>query len=237
MRRRSTSGREGFILAEALVSMAISAFVLIALMSLVSMVTRASTRLSAANLEVETQTRTFATLSHDLEAIAPLRWAGPGAGFIFRGRPDSLIFARQPSSPAEPNEFVRLTSTGTALSEERGPLPPDATALPIAASATQVQKRYVARFAYFGRGDGATEVLLDRWERADEMPVAIRVSLFTANGSPAGALRIPIRITGEIGCAIGGTCGNQQDDADRPADTEQTADPEDTRGWLRYLSR
>lgn len=237
MRRRSTSLQEGFILAEALVSMAISAFVLVALISLVSMVTRASARLSAANLDVETQTRTLAILSNKLEEIAPLRWAGPGGALIFSGRPTSLTFARQPLSPTEPEEFVTLTSIGMALSEERGPLPPDATALPIARSATPVQQRYAVRFAYFGRGDGETEVLVDRWEKADEMPVAIRVSLFTADGSPAGALRIPIRITGEIGCAKPGSCGNQQDDADTPAVADQTADPEDTRGWLRYLSR
>jgi type II secretory pathway component PulJ len=252
--RRWSSGntpRSGFLLVEALTAMAIGALLLVALGSLVSLVTRAADRTSGIAQDVEETSRIFATLTNRIEAITPQRWAGTDAGFVFEGSETAMLFARitAPEDGAGGSRLVLLASDKTGTREQDLPLPPDARDLTDAfgstrpdagAASTLLQKTFTVRFAYYQRLADGTEALTDRWSERLALPAAIRVTLSDLQGRFRGSVRIPVRVDAEPGCAAPaqGRCSlapRQSADPARAASSEPI-DPDDARGWERYAT-
>lgn len=245
---RAGTSTAGFLLVEALTSMAIGALLLVALGSLVSFVLRASDRTASTSQAIEETSRIFSALSDRIETITPQRWAGARAGFVFEGTETTLFFARLPkaSEAGTGSSLVILAGDGPILREEERPLPPDATGLPdvmgreTGTRATVFEQGYTVRFAYFSRLPDGQEALTDRWSGRSKMPVAIRITLMDALGRGQGSLRVPLRVDAEPGCAAPGqgVCSLVPDAPSTPGDraTENgPIDPNDSRGWERYV--
>ena len=239
----------GFLLVEALTAMAIGAFLLVALGSLVSLVLRASDRTAATSQEIEEKSRIFSTLIDRIETITPQRWAGAGGGFVFEGTETTLLFARfaKSSDTGTGSRLVILASDGASLQEEERLLPPDASTIAaVTDRATDVvsarlQQGYTVRFAYFSRLPDGREALTDRWSGRRAMPVAIRVTLNDRGGKYQGSVRVPIRVDAEPGCAAPKQriCSLVPDAAsgagNMPPAGGEPIDPDESRGWERYV--
>ncbi|TCP80122.1 hypothetical protein C8J31_11758 [Rhizobium sp. PP-CC-2G-626] len=238
----------GFLLVEALTAMAIGALLLVALGSLVSLVLRASDRTASTSQQIEETSRIFSTLIGRIETMTPQRWAGAGAGFVFEGTETALVFARFPkaSEAGTGSRLVILTSDGPNLREEERSLPPNATDIKAVmdretATTALLQQGYTVRFAYFSRLPNGKEALTDRWSGRRAMPVAIRIALADARGKLHGSVRVPIRVDAEPGCAAPGqgTCSLVPDDPSTPENASPAGaapiDPDDGRGWERYV--
>lgn len=241
---RSASG--GFLLVEALATMAISAFLLVAMASVVSLMLRASERTQRTSQDIEETSRTLAMLMREIGQITPVRWAGPGAGFAFEGTSDRLSFARVMQMPDDYSEIrmVTLHSERGRLTQEERALTPTAGGLAdLDPTLTQdvVQQRFSIRFAYFSRLDTGQEALTDTWGDSFLLPLAVRVSLIDRDGS-SRSVRVPILVDAEPGCAAPdkAVCsfvrGKLPNEVLEP-DEETPIDPDDKLGWLRYLNR
>lgn len=234
----------GFLLAEALVTMAIGAFILVALISAIQMVSRAGERSGALAREIEGTTRSLAAMSRDLRSAARTRWAGGGGAFVFSGSATGMVLART----GEEGD-LRLVSLAAQDGGTRRVVRSEATLPPFAASLSDVQAgpvseiyagRFTVRFAYARPLDGR-EVLVDTWDLPGDMPSAVRVAfLDPATGNLASTVRIPLMIDAESGCAAPGTgvCSfveNGEADAldlrDRAFGSAASGDAD---GWARY---
>ena len=193
----------GFLLTEALVTMVIGAFILVALASAVQMMSRAGERSAALSRDIEATSRSLAALGRDLRSTARARWAG--GGFVFSGSARGMMFARVGEAgdlrlirfAVEDGSTSRVTRVDAAF-------PPFARGLadigPGAVSQLYAG-RFAVRFAY-ARALGAGEALVDAWDLPGDMPTAVRVALLDpANGDLVSVLRIPLVIDAESGCA------------------------------------
>lgn len=239
---RHRAGSDGFLLVEVLATMTISAFLLAALISVVALMLRASDRVGRSSQEIEDTSRVMASLSREIEQIAPLRWAGRDAAFVFAGNSQSIVFAREARAAdgAIENQVVFLQGDGDRLFRKQAPLLPGAQALAdIAAGNAQqiLPARLTVRFAYFARLDTGQEALTNTWGNPALLPVAVRVSLLDRAGVLKSATRVQIRVDAEPGCAAPGKglcsfvkktgADEEQDDTGKPID------PDDAAGWLR----
>ncbi|MFB2553938.1 hypothetical protein [Ensifer soli] len=227
---------------EALATMTISAFLLVALASVVALVMRASYRSARLSETVEQSSRIVDALARDIGAAAPIRWAG--GGFVFTGSQTALTFARTLRQPdgASTIQLVSLAGKGNMTIETASGLPPDArgpTDITAEGQGIVFQQGRTIRFAYFSRLEDGREALTDTWTSPDAMPVAVRATVRDATGATLGTVRIPFRIDAEPGCAAPerGHCGLAPRVADDPG-TEPVdqgpIDPDDALGWLRY---
>lgn len=246
-RSDNQSGRHnGFLLAEALVTMAIGAFLLVALGSLVQIVIRADTRAAAVSGEIEANGRFLDAVARDLRGAGRVRWTGQGSGFVFSGGARRLAFAlRDPATGSI--EFVTFEAQdgiSNVLVRTAADLPPytrGASELPAGSALPVYAGRFAVRFAYFSRMRSGQEVLTDDWGSSVDMPSAVRVALIDpATNRIAVSLRVPLKIDAEPGCAAPrrAVCSYVQsgeadalDEADLP---REAVDANDPLGWLRY---
>eukprot|EP01035_Chromulina_nebulosa_P010374 gene10374-13943_t len=196
-RRRKPDG--GYLLVEVLATMTISAFVLSALFSMAFFTIRASERLDRRTMDTENITRVIAALSREIEQAAPLRWAGPGAGFVFQGGTQDLLFARQTAAAdqAIDDRATLMQSRGDQLFLREAPLLPSdrgITDLSPGPASAMLDTPLRVRFAYFSRAENGVEALTDIWTDPAHMPVAIRVSMTTGDGILVASARIRLRV-------------------------------------------
>lgn len=224
--------REGFLLVEVLATMTISAFLLAALFSIASFVIRASGRVENRSETIENRGRVLASLSREIEQIAPLRWAGKGSGFVFLGTRSTLAFASRKTSTDTGDivQAVFLDAGRSGLSRRLAAVSPVATSfrdLRIGPADTVFGRQYSVAFAYYGRAEGNREALQDAWQDPSQLPAAIRITLRGADGTEE-TMRIQIRADAETGCAQPGdaTCSL------RPVSIapEESATPESDEG-------
>ena len=99
-RRVARAGTAGYLLAETLAAFTISAFVLLGLVSAVSVLMRSVDRSVASIESVDDLGRAVAAVAHDVAGLDRARWNGvePQA-FVFRGGANSLFFARVVRNP------------------------------------------------------------------------------------------------------------------------------------------
>lgn len=246
--RSNTRSRrhDGFLLAEALVTMAIGAFLLVALGSLVRMVVRADTRAAAISGEIEASGRVLNSVARDLRAAGRIRWGGQGSGFVFSGGARRVAFAlREPATGSiEFVTFAAQDGVSNALIRTTAELPPyasSASELPAGATLPVYTGRLAVRFAYFSRMRSGQEVLTDDWPLSVDMPSAVRIALVDpASNRIAVSLRVPLKIDAEPGCAAPrrAVCSyveNGEADALEEADLPREAvDANDPLGWMRY---
>lgn len=224
--------------------MTISAFLLTALLSVVSFTLNASSRVDRRTESTERVSRVFAALSRDLEAIAPLRWAAPKGGFVFAGSPDRLLFARQERSDAgvPEDKVIILQASGNRLLRSEAALSSLALSeIDINAAAPQdiLDGRYQLRFAYFSRLPDGREALTDGWADPAQMPVAIQLSLSDGKAPPIASARVRIRVDAEPGCAaptkaVCSLAATPIVDGDPAPGVETQIDADDALGWGRY---
>lgn len=236
-------GSQGFLLAEALVTMAIGAFLLVALVSLVHLLTRADARTVELSRRIEAESRALDAIGRDLRPVSRTRWGGVGAPFVFAGTDRRMQFAQRDAGigdirfvtlEAEDGRVLRTDAAFPPFAVGPGDLGPGATT-DLDAGASNV------RFAYFQRLSGGQEALVETWTAPLDMPAAIRVALIDPEtGGITKSVRIPLMVDAEPGCAAPrrGVCSYVEtgvadaiDDADLPIEAVDANDP---LGWLRY---
>lgn len=235
---------EGYLLVEVLATMTISAFILAALFSAVSLTLHTAARVDRSGQSTENVSRVMAALSREIEEIAPLRWAGPNAGFVFEGAPDRLLFAREDRSSDEIDRerAVILQATGNQLLRSEAPLLPNyRTAADIAKAPAQdmLDGRFQVRFAFFSRLASGREALTDNWNNPALLPVAIRVSLSGNRGGPIASARVQVLVSAEPGCAAPARAACSlvvpaTDGEDEQPEPGPKVDADDSLGWERY---
>jgi hypothetical protein len=218
--------RAGFLLAEALVTLALSAIILVGLASVVGLLLRSGDRAAAAAERQEVASRAAAALVRDIAAAAPVRWAGAGAPFVFDGRADRLVLAvagpaavRAVALEAEP-----LADGGTRLLRAETVLPPAAegigdVAFPDATEILRTPGAIVFRFAGRTQPD-APEIVAEAWPSGPAHPAAVLAEIGPAGA--AASLRIAFAVTAEPGCAAAGKpcslrAGDDAEDEDEDA--------------------
>lgn len=242
--RRPANG--GFILVETIVTMAISAFLLVALAMLISFVAQSFDRTAAAGNDLEVESRFLASISRDLRMVQPASFAGEGIRFAFRGTPTRILYAAPSAGEPGTLQLVDLDATGGTLVQRAGTLIPNASdfeTVVFGAPTGIYTGRLRVRFGYYGTVGQGVETLADDWPAGDKMPVAIQVSLLDENGRLIGpGLRVPIHVDAEPGCADPNekTCSYSKDQvaetlpSDNPGEKATPVDPNDSAGWSRY---
>lgn len=213
VRNRNRNRSAGFLLVEALATLAISAAILAALGSLLGMMSRHADLLALRAERLDVSSRALAAIARDIESMARVRWAGPGPrAFAFVGLSDRILFAvdrldesRRPTTVAVLLQSAPSTQGMSVLRGEASLSPTSRAAaqLDFGESSTLYTGREPVRFAYVKASTvGGPEVLIDEWVEDDSLPTAIRVA-FTdpATGDVLSSLRVPIRVEAEPGCA------------------------------------
>jgi hypothetical protein len=197
--------REGFLLVEVLATMTISAFLLAALFSVAAMTTRVAGRVDRQSLGIENESRIMAALTREIERIAPIRWPGRGAGFVFSGTDTKLVFAHEVdvADGGTDIEAVYLEGGPTGMARRTGSVSPVAQSFADVATSraeSVFDDRYAIRFAYYSQLADGREALMEAWTDAAQLPVAVRVTLKGRDGREAMA-RIRLLVDTEPGCA------------------------------------
>lgn len=203
---RDRSG--GYLLIEALATLALSALVIAGLLSLSAVFVRSSDRSAARVERLETGPRTIAAIARDIRALVRLRWAGGGDRFVFLGLPDRIVFA---IAPVQANGLraplvvaYQVPETGVALRAE-APLPAGATTvsdLSFAPARRLSVGAATLRFAYVDRPPAGGEIITDSWDKPDALPFAVRIDrVDPADGRIEASLRAPVVVDAEPGCA------------------------------------
>ncbi|WP_375462400.1 type II secretion system protein J [uncultured Methylobacterium sp.] len=203
----------GFLLVEALATMAISAVILVALGSLLGLMSRQADLTAQRTERMDAAGHALAAVARDLGSVARARWGGPGPrAFVFLGLPDRVLFAIDRSGEDRPVRTVAVLLQ-SAPAEGRSlvlrgeaalsPLDRGQDSLDFGVSRTLYAGEAEMRFAYVAAPvAGGPEILLDAWPAGETLPIAVRVA-FTdpASGDILSSLRVPLRIEAEPGCA------------------------------------
>ncbi len=192
--------------------MAIGAIILVAVGSLLGLMSRQADRTAERTEGLDVASHALAALARDIGLIARARWAGPGPrNFVFAGLPDRMLFALDyTDADRTPRSFAILlqgteTKDGSAVLRAEAPLSPldrDEAALGFAPAHTIYTGTAAVRFAYIVTpGESGLELVVDAWPAGETLPIAVRVA-FTdpASGEILSSLRVPLRIEAEPGC-------------------------------------
>lgn len=204
--------RAGFLLVEALATLAISAAILLGLASVLGLVLRATDQVATRAEELETTTRAIAAVKRDLQSVTRGRWAGAArTSFIFSGASDKIMFTRGVRDARGVTSEAAVVIQSVATIEGGRLLRAAAPLLPGTASVQQLEfgaprniyeGRYLIRLAYFApAGEGSGDAL-DAWLSDRMLPSAVRIGVVDpATGKLVSSLRIPIMMEAEAGCA------------------------------------
>ena len=214
MKRPRSAGHAGFLLAETMITFALSALVLVGLVSAVAVLLRATDRSVAIVGSVDELGRTLAALNRDISGLKRARWNGEEPQpFVFRGGPNSLSFAQE--MPAfDGGRELRVISLreiekgrGTALMRSEARLPPstgDWAALRFGAQSVVPTGPARLRFRYLAEAmpDEPPPRPIDSWPSGVTLPAAVIVEVVdTASTRLILVDRIAIQSDGDIGCA------------------------------------
>jgi hypothetical protein len=210
-RRRAPRG--GFVLVEALATLAIGAMIIAALAALIVSVMRLADRTANGLETLETTGRALATVEREIRFAARARLAGDAKrSFIFAGSNDRILFTvdREEQDGLKRTYAVSYQSKTVdgvvRLFRAEAPVPPGLAALD-AIEMPDPTELYAGpagiRFSYFEpQADGSGEILTDRWDKEDKLPSAVRLALTVAEGGAVlDTLRVPLVVDGEPGCA------------------------------------
>ncbi|MEO3386695.1 hypothetical protein [Mesorhizobium sp. CAU 1741] len=233
----------GFMMVEALITMAISAMLLLGLASVTSLTFRALERATTVTGALESQSRVLAALARDIQGAARISFSGEDAPLIFSGTPGDLIYAETLTRAGERPDMrvvrlqVRLDGSNAVLSRSEAPLLPSARGveeLRFAQPEALFIGRALPRFAYVDASAGG-EAIRDGWSDGAAMPDAVLVSF--ASEENTTSLRIPLRVNAEPACAISGSrfCTLAPVQVASPdSNAAEPIDPDDPLGWMRY---
>ena len=214
MRRPRSRPDAGFLLAETLITFALSALVLLGLVSSAAVLLRATDRSVAVVGSADELGRTLAALTRDVSGLKRARWNGEEPQpFVFRGGPNSLFFAQE-SPVADGGRELRVVSLreieagrGTVLMRAEAHLSAMASGWadlhfgPQRAVPTGIAR---LRFRYVAEAgpDGRAPRPVDTWPSGPTLPAAVIVEAVDAGSTQLiVADRIAVRSDGDIGCA------------------------------------
>jgi type II secretory pathway pseudopilin PulG len=199
------NAQDGFLLVEVLATMTISALLLAALLSVASLTMRMSGRIERQSARIENGTLILAALSREIERAAPTRWAGKEPGLVFNGTERSMVFAREIKLVDGVTNLSAIQIDGDRGAIRRAPdIPPQTESFNDLAFEQQTAiwaKEYKLTFAYYGRLPDGREVLTAAWENASQLPVAVRLTLWGADGTRS-MLRVKLDTDAEPGCGF-----------------------------------
>ena len=238
MRRPRSPRDAGFLLAETLITFALSALVLVGLVSSAAVLLRATDRSVAVVGAADELGRTLAALRRDISGLTRARWNGEEPqSFVFRGGPNSLFFAEE-SPAADGGHELRVVSLreieagrGTVLMRADAHLSALASGWadvrfgPQRAVPTGVAR---LRFHYVAEAgpDGRAPRPVDTWPSGPTLPAAVIVEAVDAGSTqPIVADRIAVRSDGDIGCADRTQAGDTQKASPGTAQPQQAAQP------------
>ncbi len=204
----------GFLLAETLITFALSALVMVGLVASAAVLMRATDRSVATVGAADDLGRTLAALSRDVSGMKRARWSGEEPqGFVFRGGPNSLFFSQEAPLPGGGHE-LRVVSLreiagdhGTALMRAEAHL--SATAggwsdLSFAPGRVVPTGPARLRFRYVAEPgpDGHAPAPVDSWPSGPTLPAAVIVeAVEPVSTHLLVSARIGVRADGDIGCA------------------------------------
>ncbi len=207
-------GRQaGFLVVEALATFAISALILAGLASLLGVMLRAADRAADRVQDLETTARAVAALRRDIQLLARARWSGAAPrSFVFAGEPEKIMFAQSVPQGSGFRTATVVVIQSVGIDAGGRLLRTEAALTPGAASLRELhfsparnlqEGRSTVRFAYFARArEGGSEVLVDHWPSAVQLPAAVRIGIVDpATGGLLSSVRVPIRVDAEAGCA------------------------------------
>lgn len=204
----------GFLLAETLITFALSALVLLGLVASTAVLLRATDRSVAGVDAADDLGRALVALERDIGGLKRARWAGlEPQGFVFRGGPNSLFFAQEVPVASGGRELRAVslreieTGRGTALVRAEAPLPATAAgwgdlhfgaAHPLPTGPARLRFRYLAE-----RGaEPPAPRPVDTWPSGAILPAAVIVEAVDAASTRLLFTdRIALRTDGDIGCA------------------------------------
>jgi type II secretory pathway pseudopilin PulG len=230
MSPRRRSPRAGFVLVEALATLALSALVLAGAASLVGLVLRAADRTAMSVEQLETTHRAVGAVARDIRsAVRVHRQVDNAPSLVFFGSPEQLLLVLDRpgedgvSEPVVVHWLSETTDAGRGrLIRSEAPLLPGVPTPPLGSGDRVVVDTgpSVIRFAYFApmpRGSG--EVLTDAWSIPQSMPTAVRIGTADPETLSVGSsLRVAFGTDAEIGCGSPGS-GYCSLTPDRPAQT------------------
>ncbi len=209
------SARGGFLLLEALTTLALGALVIAGLSTVIVLMLRFSDRTAADLGRREVLGRALQTVEQEIRDMARLRLGGAqDAPFLFSGHPDRLLFTLDrldDNGLDAPVAVAYRTGTRdgvTRLARAEAAVPPaatDAAALVFGKPATVYAGDRGIRFAFFApQPDGSGEVLMDDWKQPAKMPTAVRIAVIAPDGTIEESTRVPLLVDAEPGCAVPG---------------------------------
>lgn len=201
--KRRGRGTSGFLLVETLATFTISAFVLLGLVSAASVLLRAVDGSVARIESVDDLGRAMESIRQDIAGLSRARWNGaePQA-FVFRGGPNSLVFARGGQAIA----LREILAAGRpVLTRSAAPLAARATSFgdlvfgPPREVWTGVAR---LRFAYVPpRESGAEPPVRTSWPGGTKLPAAIVLEAIDRETHRVlVATRVTIEADADIGC-------------------------------------
>lgn len=211
---RRAPGNAGFLLAETLITFALSALVLMGLVASAAVLLRATDRSIAAVDATDDLGRSLAALRRDVSQLKRARWAGDEPqGFVFRGTPNSLYFALD-APAADGGRVSRVVSLreiesgrGTALMRGEARLSVSASGWGdlsfgpqsvVPTGPARLRFRYVAEAG----SDGLVRKPVDAWPSGPTLPAAIIVEAVEPGSTRLLVTdRIDVRADADIGCA------------------------------------
>ena len=204
----------GFLLAETLITFALSALVMVGLVASAAVLMRATDRSVAVVGSADDLGRTLAALSRDVSGLKRARWNGEEPqGFVFRGGPNSLFFSQE-APLADGGRELRVVSLreiagdhGTALMRAEAHLPATAAGWSdlsfgpgrvVPTGPARLRFRYVAEAG----PDGHAPAPVDTWPSGPTLPAfVVAEAVEPGTTRLLASARIGVRADGDIGCA------------------------------------
>ncbi len=211
---RRSPADAGFLLAETLITFALSALVMVGLVASATALMRATDRSVAAVGAADDLGRTLAALARDASGLKRARWNGEEPqGFVFRGGPNSLFFAQE--APArDGGHELRVVSLreiagehGTALMRAEAHLSALASSWSdLSFGPGRVVPTGLARlrFHYVAEPgpDGRAPAPVDAWPSGPTLPALVIIeAVDPVTTRLLVSARIGVRADGDIGCA------------------------------------
>lgn len=189
---RRPCGRDGFLLVEALVALALGALILTALLSLTGLLRRSADRAAASVETMEVSGRTLATVAGEIRQASRRRWAAePGAAEAAQG----------PEAPARPGaaDQGRRPPSGTAAA--RGQAEPEGEGEGGAQQQSEAQAN--RPFVFSGAPDRVLFALTPEQANGLRAPVLVAYQIDEAGAVLRAEGAIPANATGPRAVKLG----------------------------------
>jgi general secretion pathway protein J len=194
----------GFSLVEALVTLALTGALLMAIGAVTGQWLPAWRMGFAGVQRLEALDMAIRRLAADIAAAKPVTAGGAFAPPLFTGGPNGIVFVRQAIGPSagEKLEWVRIVEQEDGLTRARAPYAPTAGEAPhpiFVGAVTMARGAYRFRFAYAG----ADHAWSSDWVGRPTLPTAVRIEVFDASAAASLPLSttVALRVDAPAACA------------------------------------